>query len=116
MNNIQQIKEALKIEQGILLEELKGKGALNTETNQWEAVPEQMDTEPDANVLADKFEDFDEREAITETLSARLHDIESALKKIEDGVFGNCETCGKSIEEDRLNANPSARTCKEHMN
>jgi RNA polymerase-binding transcription factor DksA len=115
MTNTQLLRERLEAEQKILLEELRGKGVLNTETNEWEAVPEKMETEPDANVLADKFEDFDEREAITETLSARLHDTESALKKIQDGVFGNCETCGKPIEEDRLDANPSARTCKEHM-
>ena len=36
--------------------------------------------------------------------------------KMEKETFGICEVCGKEIEEDRLLANPSARTCKKHLN
>jgi len=36
------------------------------------------------------------------------------LKKIEDGTYGICEVGGEEIPEDRLDANPSARTCIEH--
>ena len=37
------------------------------------------------------------------------------LKKIEEGSFGVCEINGDKIEEDRLLANPAARTCKKHL-
>jgi DnaK suppressor protein len=37
--------------------------------------------------------------------------IESTLKKIEDGVFGICEECGRPISEKRLMARPIARLC-----
>ena len=42
-------------------------------------------------------------------------DIKRALKKIKDDEYGKCELCGEDIEEDRLEANPAARTCKKHM-
>jgi RNA polymerase-binding transcription factor DksA len=48
-------------------------------------------------------------------LEGRRTDVKEALDKIEEGRFGICEECGEKIEEDRLEANPSARTCKAHM-
>ena len=41
--------------------------------------------------------------------------ILKALEKIEKGEYGTCEVCAAEIEEDRLEANPSARTCKAHV-
>lgn len=41
----------------------------------------------------------------------RLEDIDSALKKIEQGVFGVCENCGGKISKKRLQAVPYARLC-----
>jgi len=40
-----------------------------------------------------------------------LADIAEALKKIEDGTYGNCEMCEKEIPVKRLEAFPSARNC-----
>lgn len=40
-----------------------------------------------------------------------LKDIEDALSKIEAGVYGVCEDCGKSISEARLKVLPTARLC-----
>ena len=39
----------------------------------------------------------------------------SGLDKIKHGVYGKCQTCQEEIESERLEANPSARTCKKHM-
>jgi RNA polymerase-binding transcription factor DksA len=36
--------------------------------------------------------------------------------QIEKGAYGTCKICGEKIEEDRLEANPAAQTCKLHMN
>ncbi len=41
----------------------------------------------------------------------RLNQIDDALKRIEEGVFGVCEECKKSIPMKRLKAMPSARYC-----
>ena len=42
-----------------------------------------------------------------------LRDVISALQKIDDGSFGNCERCGEEISEKRLEALPFARYCIE---
>ena len=40
-----------------------------------------------------------------------LKQIEAALKRIDTGVFGTCETCGKPIAPERLEALPWATDC-----
>ncbi len=41
----------------------------------------------------------------------RLNEIVDALKRIEDGTYGICETCKKPISAKRLKAVPYARCC-----
>ena len=41
----------------------------------------------------------------------RLNEIDDALKRIEEGIFGICEECEKPIAMKRLKAMPSARYC-----
>jgi DnaK suppressor protein len=38
-----------------------------------------------------------------------INDIDDALRRIEDGTYGQCERCGKPIDEERLKAMPTAR-------
>ena len=40
-----------------------------------------------------------------------LRDVVAALQKIDTGSFGECERCGESIAEKRLEALPFARYC-----
>src|SRR5947208_10702986 len=42
-----------------------------------------------------------------------LRDVVSALQRIDDGSFGNCERCGETIGDKRLEALPFARHCIE---
>ncbi len=110
-------KEVLEAEATLLEGELGNIARFNTETNQWEATPDtDMMNQSDDNDAADRFEDFEERTSMLNTLQARLTDVKDALKKIESKTFGNCEVCSEAIEADRLEANPAARTCKTHMN
>ena len=81
----------------------------------WEATPDPIVAEADPNDVADRVEDWGEQRAVVAELEARYNNIVRALKKIEDGTYDTCEVCGKPIEEDRLNANPAARTDKEHI-
>lgn len=109
-------KAKLQAEKKIIEEELGGIGKKNAETGDWEAVPSsQSAPEADENDMADRTEDYEERSGTMATLDARLGDIDNALLKIENNTFGICESCGNPIEEDRLEANPGARTCKACM-
>jgi len=110
------IKEKLEKERDILIEELRDMGKLNTETGEWEAIPEELDfPESDQNDMADRFEDFEARSSMLKTLEPRLNNILKALKELPKESFGKCEVCKKDIESDRLEANPAARTCKKHL-
>jgi RNA polymerase-binding protein DksA len=40
-----------------------------------------------------------------------LVEIDAALQRIEDGVYGICEVCGKPIGAERLSAIPWTRLC-----
>jgi len=40
-----------------------------------------------------------------------LYELEDALKRIEDGTFGLCDSCKGFISKIRLKAVPSARLC-----
>ncbi len=117
MKNMTHYKDKLEAEKKTLEEELVDIAIFNTETNIWEATPDQeLVGEIDDNDAADRFEDFEGRSGMVTTLQARLSDVNHALEKIEKGTYGICETGGEKIEDARLEANPSARTCKEHMN
>lgn len=110
------IKEKLEKERDMLVEELSGMGKLDPETGEWEATPEEQQApEADQNDVADRFEDFESRSSMLKALSPRLKDILGALKRISKESFGKCEVCKGEIEPARLEANPAARTCKEHL-
>ncbi len=42
-----------------------------------------------------------------------LAKVEGALEKLEDGVYGECESCGEDIGLKRLEARPVAELCIE---
>lgn len=49
--------------------------------------------------------------AITGNLQKALGNIKIALFRINTGKYGQCEKCGKQIEEKRLEAMPTATLC-----
>jgi len=111
------IKEKLEKERNMLLEQVRDIGVLNPETNEWEAIPESLTSiETDKNEMADRFEDFEERSSVIKVLESRLNKVLDTLKEIDKKTFGVCEICGKNIKMDRMEAYPSAKTCKEHLN
>jgi len=111
----QKIKEKLEEEKSILNEELSGMGSKDSITSDWEAVPDKEEMMSDLNDLADKYEEFEFRSSTVDILDLRLKNVLHALGKIDTEKFGICEIGGEMIEEDRMNANPAARTCKKHM-
>ena len=45
------------------------------------------------------------------SLSAKLRDVERAISKLDDGTYGLCDSCGKTIGDERLEAIPWAVLC-----
>jgi RNA polymerase-binding transcription factor DksA len=111
-------KQKLEAEKTTLEEEFRANGAIFNETNgDWDATPPALDNGDvsDENDVADRAEEYEERTSVVNTLEKRWHDVVDALAKIDAGTYGICEISGNEIEEDRLIANPAARTCKAHM-
>ena len=48
---------------------------------------------------------------LTDRERDKLRLIDEALRKIDDGSYGTCESCGDDIGEDRLRAMPLAKLC-----
>lgn len=110
-------KQKLDAEKARLEKELSTVAHKDNGAN-WEAKGTLVDesTDADPNEVADKLEEFETNQAIVISLNTELRDITDALERMENGTYGICEVSGEKIEEDRLEANPSARTCKAHMN
>lgn len=82
----------------------------------WNVRSPALDTmSADENEMADRVEEEHIDAIVLDELVARLHLVTHALDKVSAGTFGRCEICERTIEEDRLTANPAARTCKADM-
>ncbi len=64
----------------------------------------------DATELYEREKDL----ALNKHLEKEYEEIVEALERIHEGTYGTCSVCGKKIDEDRLKAIPTAKTCKEH--
>jgi len=116
--DIESFKNTLEAERKVLHEQLVKVGRQNPDNPEdWQGVEDYLNVqETDPNEVADKIENFEENSVITEELEIRFNGIEAALARIKDGTYGICTIGGEPIEIDRLEANPSATTCKLHMN
>lgn len=110
-------KIKLEEEKNLLESELALLGKVD-ESGDWEATPDTETKEqevPDDGDMAERSEEYEERSSKLNTLETRLLDIKDALEKINTENYGVCENCKKEIEEDRLEVNPAATTCKDCM-
>jgi phosphoserine phosphatase RsbU/P len=44
-----------------------------------------------------------------------LEQVDAALGRVSAGTYGTCEICKEPIEDDRLHADPLARSCTSHL-
>lgn len=110
------LRKKLEAEKARLESEMGGIGRRNLAVpGDWEAIPSEMGTEADLADQADVVMSHESNTAILADLEARYDTILTALSRIEKGTYGKCEICSKKIEEVRLEADPSATTCTEHM-
>ncbi|MFQ5924041.1 MAG: TraR/DksA family transcriptional regulator [Anaerolineales bacterium] len=69
---------------------------------------------PGNSNYADRARDqmmHDREAAMLAQSKQQLYQIEAALRRIEDDLYGKCMTCGGSITLSRLQALPYARLC-----
>lgn len=116
--DIDSLKRKLEEERDAVHAQLAEVGRQNPNNPEdWQGVKDSWNIQhTDANEVADTIENLEENRAITEELEVRFNGIKDALERIEEGTYGMCRVCGEPIEADRLEANPSATTCKAHMN
>lgn len=110
-------RDLLEKESAELEKQLATLGRKNPdEKGDWETIRKDDEVdEADELDVADGIEKYENDNAVLGQLEIQLRNVKEALGRIEGGTFGICSACGNEIEEDRLEANPSATTCKTHM-
>jgi DnaK suppressor protein len=48
---------------------------------------------------------------LEESLQSRLGEVDAAFERLEEGSYGRCERCGRTIAAERLEALPYATKC-----
>lgn len=48
------------------------------------------------------------------TLETDLATVTTIMKRIEDGSYGKCDTCGADVAVEQLSANPQRLYCESH--
>ncbi len=114
--DIQHFKALLENEKKTLEKDLASIGRKTDSSGvTWDSASAEDEGTTDRDDVASAIESFDNNESAILVLETQLHEVNHALDKIEKGVYGICEVSGESIELDRLEANPSARTSKKHL-
>jgi DnaK suppressor protein len=116
MNDTSKYKELLETEKTNLEKQLATIARPNTENpGQWEAIQVDTTQESDLHDQADLLDQYQENRALVDVLNPRHTEVVAALERIKEGSYGICMKCHKPIEEERLNADPAAMTCKEDL-
>lgn len=113
MDRLDYYRQRLLQERDLVRKEIRGmeEGALDIPLRDSVSELSAYDNQP-ADLGSETFErskDFSLRKNARQTLVK----IETALEKIDNGKFGLCESCGRVIPEERLEAIPFAALCLE---
>jgi DnaK suppressor protein len=69
-----------------------------------------MDIDPAPDQAPEEAAAADPEEAI-DVVDLRLHEVEAALARLDDGTYGTCQECGGVIEDHRLAESPTTQAC-----
>ena len=62
---------------------------------------------------ATEAQELEKRLTLEKRTRDQLAEVEHALRKFEEGTYGLCDSCGKTIDPARLEALPQATLCLE---
>ena len=65
----------------------------------------------DIDDVASDLVERDKTYALILTLERKLENIEYAIEKAQEGLYGICEDCGKTIDPERLEIFPETTLC-----
>lgn len=68
----------------------------------------------EVTAVGDDLVDREVELAIEARLSGDQRAVADALDRLDAGTYGACETCGAAIGDDRLEAVPATRFCRDH--
>jgi len=119
---LSELETALLKERGLLTKELETiatpdpnlKGDWNVKHEEWGENQITSEEELEAGESVNESDEDMKNKALSDRLELRLKEVNDALKRVEGGTYGICETCRKEIPLDRLKANPAAKTDIEH--
>ena len=66
---------------------------------------------PDTEDMSLRNSTGDQRLALIEARNNARNQLDEALRRLDEGLFGTCDNCGRDIGEARLQAMPFARRC-----
>lgn len=118
---LSELKQALETEHEILVSELKSIAEKDTKIKEdWGArypqfEPTEYGSHTALDIEADEVEEYEVRLEAEHSLESRLLAVTQALQRIAQGTYGKCKKCKKEIPLKRLQANPAAETCLEHV-
>jgi len=103
-------KKILLRKERTLTEELE-MVARKKKSGKWKASFPDYGSGEDASIS--EFEDYDKNLSLEKNLGRLLKDVKKALKRIEKGRYGICDSCKKDIPRGRMKVYPAASLCVE---
>jgi DnaK suppressor protein len=95
------------------LEEMKAKLAEEIDSELKAEREGNKDEGMDTYDLASEERDREINFILSDRGRAKIKSIEDALQRLNDGTYGICESCGIEIAEERLEALPFTRLCRD---
>jgi len=108
---LNKIKQDLQERKKQLEEDLADVANKDQDEDEYKAKFPEFGDKPDEN--AQEISEYTTNIATEQVLEKNLRDINNALERIENGTYGICKYCGRTINEKRLLARPTASTCIE---
>lgn len=102
---LEQVREHLLETKSKLLEEMETNLKAQREGNKDEGM--------DAYDLASEERDREINFLLSDRDTIKIKEIDDALARLADGSYGECESCGLEIAEERLDALPFTRLCRD---
>lgn len=75
------------------------------------ADPSRLDDNADLGTEATEQYGHEQASVMSEETDKALLRVRAAMKRVDDGSYGKCVSCGKMIDTDRLGIDPTAELC-----